>query len=91
MWAVNLRGADVVFAFVLPDCLEHLKSKWSTELQAGARIVVLGWPVTGWKPVISEIPPEGASIPAIGRKADPAIYIYRIGRAPSLSRKVEGN
>lgn len=45
----DLRKADVVFCYLMPERLPELKKKLSNELKPGARVVTYVWPIIGWK------------------------------------------
>lgn len=63
---VNLRNADVVCLFLLPETNEKIQSKLKKELKKGTRIVSVSFTFPGWKPVA--IDPNG---PIYG-----PIYLY---------------
>ncbi len=50
IFAVDLRSATVVTAFLWPDAMERLRPKFESELAAGARVVSHWHPIPGWKP-----------------------------------------
>ena len=49
-FAYDLRDADAVYLFLLPDAYEKIRSKLETELRPGARLVSFVWPIPGWVP-----------------------------------------
>jgi len=49
-WQVDLRDADVVFAFLMPKVMPRLKEKLEKELRSGARVISYAWLVPGWTP-----------------------------------------
>lgn len=69
-WA-DLHPADAVICYLLPRGMERLRQKLMTELRPGARIVVLGWPMPGWR-VAGRIDQTKSSM---------AAYVYRVPEA----------
>jgi hypothetical protein len=49
-WQVDLRDADVVFAFLMPRVMPRLKEKLEKELRSGARVISYAWLVPDWTP-----------------------------------------
>lgn len=66
-WRVNLRDADVVYAFLTPKANAKLKNKFDVELKKGTKIITYVWPINGWPPVKVDVCP--------GR---PNLYLYEI-------------
>ncbi len=50
LWKVDLRDADLVYFFLMPDKIAALKEKFERELKPGAKVVAYVWPVKGWTP-----------------------------------------
>jgi len=50
----DLREADVVSMYLLPEINEKLKPKLKEELKRGARVVVYAFIIKGWKPTKSD-------------------------------------
>jgi len=46
----NLKEADVVFCFLMPNAVEKLKSKLKQELKAEAKIISYVFEIKGWTP-----------------------------------------
>lgn len=61
---VNLKDADVVALYLLPETLNKLQSKFRQQLKHGSRIVSLKFPLSNWKPV------------RVDKKND--IFVYKI-------------
>jgi hypothetical protein len=56
----DLRDADAVYLFLLPETYEKIRPKLEAELKPGARLVSFVWPIPGWEPtVVDEM--EGAA------------------------------
>ena len=49
-FAYDLRDADAVYMFLLPETYEKIRPKLEAELKPGARVVTFVWPVQGWNP-----------------------------------------
>ena len=47
-----LGNTDVVFAYLWPSTLQHLKEKFERELAPGARVISNAFPIEGWTPII---------------------------------------
>ncbi|ABM80145.1 50S ribosomal protein L11 methyltransferase [Hyperthermus butylicus] len=48
---VSLRGATLVFLYLYKSINEQLRPKLEEELEPGARVVTIDFPVPGWLPV----------------------------------------
>ena len=46
----NLGEADVIFCYLLPKAMTHLKEKFETELKPGTRIFSRAFKIPGWTP-----------------------------------------
>lgn len=46
----DLGEADVIFCYLLPKAMEHLKEKFETELKPGTRIFSRAFKIPGWEP-----------------------------------------
>lgn len=51
LFDTDLRDADVVTLYLLPNTVNKLKSKFKKELKSGSRIVSLQFPISNWKPI----------------------------------------
>jgi hypothetical protein len=49
--SVNLSAATVVLCYLFTTASRALKPKFESELKPGVRVVVVAFPVPGWKPV----------------------------------------
>lgn len=49
-FACDLRDADAVYLFLLPETYEKIRPKLEAELKPGACIVTFVWPIQGWNP-----------------------------------------
>lgn len=49
-FAYDLRDADAVYLFLLPETYEKIRPKLEAELKPGARLVSFVWPIPGWVP-----------------------------------------
>lgn len=47
----NLKNADIVFCYLLPNFMEKLEPKLKKELKPGALVVSNTFPFPDWKPV----------------------------------------
>lgn len=47
---LDLREADVVFAYLSPASMERLRPKFEQELRSGARVATYRRPISGWTP-----------------------------------------
>ncbi len=66
IFSYDLRQADAVYAFLMPNTYQKLRPKLEAELKPGARVVTFVWPIDGWTPeTIDEH--EGA----------PKLFLYR--------------
>ncbi len=50
LFSYDLRDADAVYFFLLPETYEKLRPKLEAELRPGARVVSFVWPIQGWTP-----------------------------------------
>jgi len=62
----DLRGADIIFCFLIPRTMVKLKEKFSKELEPGAKVISFAFPIEGWVPY---------EIIRGGKK--PSVYFYR--------------
>ena len=51
---VNLRDADLVYLFLMPETYEKIRPKLEKELKPGARVVSYVWPIPGWTPAAAD-------------------------------------
>ncbi len=56
----DLRDADAVYMFLLPETYEKIRPKLEAELKPGARVISFVWPIPGWEPIVVD-EMEGAS------------------------------
>lgn len=66
-WKQDLKDADVVYIFLMPDAFEKLKAKFTKELKPGARVISLVWPIKGWEP--SQVSKEDGRV---------SLYLYKM-------------
>jgi SAM-dependent methyltransferase len=45
----NLKDADIIFCYLLPDTLAKLQNKLDRELKKGARVISYAFPIGNWK------------------------------------------
>ncbi len=65
-FSYDLRDADAVYVFLMPETYQKLRPKLEAELKPGARVLSYVWPIEGWTPAtVDEC--EGAS----------RLYLYR--------------
>ena len=56
-FSYDLRNADAVYVFLMPETYQKLRPKLEAELKPGARVLSYVWPIEGWTPeVIDEFP-----------------------------------
>ncbi len=56
-FAYDLRDADAVYLFLLPETYEKIRPKLEAELKPGARLVSFVWPIPDWNPTkVDEMP-----------------------------------
>lgn len=65
-FAYDLRSADAVYAFLMPETYETLRPKLEAELKPGARVLTYVWPIQGWTPAEVDV-----------REGGPKLYLYR--------------
>ncbi|MEK7691101.1 MAG: class I SAM-dependent methyltransferase [Bdellovibrionota bacterium] len=66
---VDLKPADAVYLFLMPETYTKIASKLECELRPGTRVVSYVWPIPGWTPErVDRL--EGA----------PDLYLYIISR-----------
>ena len=65
-YKTDLRDADVVFTYLLPEVMERLRPKFENELRPGVRVVSYAFKVPGWT-ATSRIKFSPKS---------PAVYVY---------------
>ncbi len=51
-FACDLRDADAVYMFLLPETYEKIRPKLEAELKPGARLVSFVWPIPGWEATV---------------------------------------
>ncbi|HLB95469.1 MAG TPA: hypothetical protein VJK26_01025 [Patescibacteria group bacterium] len=44
----DLREAEVIYCYLLPELLEKLSKKFKKELKPSARLISIGFPIKGW-------------------------------------------
>jgi precorrin-6B methylase 2 len=63
LFKANLRKADVVFCYLLPEVMQQLSPKFRKELKPGARIISASFQLPGFKPYkVAEFPLRGGKI-----------------------------
>jgi hypothetical protein len=62
----DLRDADAVYLFLMPDTYEKIRPKLETELKPGARVLTYVWPIPGWEPTSIDEHPNA-----------PKLYLYK--------------
>jgi hypothetical protein len=74
----DLRDADVLFLYLVPEVLPALERKLQSELKAGTKIISHGFPLRGRSPAHEERCPllSWSIFRASGRKG-PRIFVYR--------------
>ena len=50
----NLKDADLVYLFLMPETYAKIRPKLEAELKPGARVVSYVWPIPGWEPAKSD-------------------------------------
>jgi len=66
----NLKDADVIFCYLLPETLLELKNKFLTECHKGTKIICHTFPIEGLTPEKVVIKNKKAGLPTI--------YMYKI-------------
>ncbi|MEI6511613.1 MAG: hypothetical protein WCO25_06305 [Candidatus Uhrbacteria bacterium] len=61
-FAYDLRDADAVYLFLLPETYEKIRPKLEAELKPGARLVSFVWPIPDWNPEKVDEMPGAAKI-----------------------------
>lgn len=66
----DLRGADVIFIFLMNKSYQKLAKKFEEELKPGARVITSCWPIDGWEDkLVKEDKPTDRDLP---------LYLYQI-------------
>lgn len=65
-FAHDLRDADAVYLFLMPETYEKIRPKMEAELKPGARVITYVWPIQGWTPERVDEHPDA-----------PKLYLYR--------------
>lgn len=52
LFKVDLRDADLVYLFLMPDTYGKIRSKLEAELKPGTRVVSYVWPIPDWTPTV---------------------------------------
>jgi len=68
LYKVDLKEADIIYMYGMPDKLKKLKDKFKKELKPGTRIVSYIFPIEGLKPKLISKPTD----------KDLAIYLYKM-------------
>ncbi|HLD18094.1 MAG TPA: hypothetical protein VJB99_03420 [Patescibacteria group bacterium] len=50
VFRTDLRNADVVYLFLMPEAYAKIRPKLEAELKSGARVLSYVWPIPGWVP-----------------------------------------
>lgn len=66
-WFADLRDADVVYFFLMPDIFPKLKVKFERELKKGTRVISYVWPIKGWEPCSVDV-----------KERKPNLYLYQL-------------
>jgi SAM-dependent methyltransferase len=56
-WNADLRNADVLYTFLMPEHKERLRKKFEAELRPGTIVITYVWPLDGWTPVATDTEP----------------------------------
>lgn len=56
-WSADLRDADILYTFLMPEHKERLRKKFETELRPGTIVITYVWPLDGWTPVATDTEP----------------------------------
>lgn len=65
-FAYDLRDADAVYVFLMPETYEKIRPKFEAELKPGARVLSYVWPIEGWTPEVVDERPNA-----------PRLFLYR--------------
>ena len=63
----DLRDADVVYLFLMPDTYQKIRPKLEAELKPGARVITYVWPIPGWEPTRVDEHPGAPKLYLYGR------------------------
>lgn len=67
LWKADLRNADVVYIFLMPESTDKLIEKFRREMKPGSRIISYVWQLHGWEPEKIDVV-----------KNDLKLYLYRV-------------
>lgn len=67
-WGADLKSADAVYFFLMPQILEKTKVKLLAELKPGSLILSYTWGLPGLNPILIDQVPER-----------PKIFVYKVG------------
>ncbi len=54
IWKWDLRGADVIYIYLMPKAYPRMKRKLEKEARKGTRVVTYCWPIRGWESSLKE-------------------------------------
>lgn len=69
LFNVNLQNYDAVVIYALPNMMQSLRQKFESELQPGAHVASIAFPIPGWKHI----------------KKQNDVYLYQIGKTSDSS------
>jgi SAM-dependent methyltransferase len=75
LFKANLRPATVVTLYLLSCVNEHLQPRMASHLRPGARVVVLDYPIPGWRPE-KTLPVRSIA------EVEYTLYLYRRPKTP---------
>jgi len=51
LWNADLREADVVYMFLMPESTQKLREKMDREMKPGSRVISYVWKMKDWEPM----------------------------------------
>lgn len=70
LFNVNLKNYDVIVMYALPNMMHQLRQKFEAELQPGAKVISVAFPIDGW---------EHTSV-------ENGVYVYKIAKYKPSNR-----
>lgn len=64
---IPLQNAEVIYCYLMPECMATLSSKFTSELKTGTRIIARAFALPGW---------EAATVHRFSKRSAP-VYEYR--------------